>query len=303
MKSDNTSMGKTQKGIVSKLAGMLLLLGLLLGLASNSLAGEVQVAVASNFIKPMEQIAEAFKASNGHHAHLSFGSSGKFAAQINHGAPFEVFLSADTRNPEKLIAAGLATKDSRFTYAYGKLVLWSLQDAMVDSQAKVLRTNRFRHLALASPELAPYGTAAIQVLDKLQLRQKLDGRILYSLPFVVQPLQNAFEAIDSHLLEAAATLRASPLDTFLSVAIPLARPGFLTATILGFAHTVGEFGVVLMVGGNIPECTRVISMQIYNHVEAGSYLQAHWLAGGMLVFSFLVMLALYTLNSNPLNKR
>ncbi|TXI78294.1 MAG: molybdate ABC transporter permease subunit [Flavobacteriales bacterium] len=119
---------------------------------------------------------------------------------------------------------------------------------------------------------------------------------LYSLPFVVQPLQNAFTAIPERLLEAAATLRASPLDTFFHVVVPLARPGFLTAAVLGFAHTVGEFGVVLMIGGNIPEKTRVVSVQIYDHVEALEYAQAHWLAGGMLLFSFVVLLALYTLN-------
>ena len=119
--------------------------------------------------------------------------------------------------------------------------------------------------------------------------------LFYSLPFVVQPIQNAFEAIGERPLEAAATLRASPLDAFFSVALPLAKPGFITATILGFAHTVGEFGVVLMIGGNIPDKTRVVSVQIYDHVEALEYGQAHWLAGGMVVFSFLVLLALYTL--------
>ncbi|MEQ1635253.1 MAG: molybdate ABC transporter permease subunit [Methylococcales bacterium] len=118
--------------------------------------------------------------------------------------------------------------------------------------------------------------------------------VLYSLPFVVQPLQTAFAAIGERPLEAAATLRASPLDTFFSVVMPLARPGFLTATILGFAHTVGEFGVVLMVGGNIPDKTRVVSVQIYNHVEALEYEQAHWLAGGLLVFSFTVLLLMYS---------
>ncbi len=117
--------------------------------------------------------------------------------------------------------------------------------------------------------------------------------VLYSMPFVVQPLQQAFEALGERPLEVAATLRASPLDTFFSVVLPLARPGFVTATILGFAHTVGEFGVVLMIGGNIPDKTRVVSVQIYDHVEALEYTQAHWLAGGMLVFSFLVLLALY----------
>jgi len=119
------------------------------------------------------------------------------------------------------------------------------------------------------------------------------GSVLYSMPFVVQPLQNAFEAIGERPLEAAATLRASPWDTFFSVALPLARPGFVTASVLGFAHTVGEFGVVLMIGGNIPEKTRVVSVQIYDHVEAMEYAQAHWLAGGMLLFSFLVLLMLY----------
>lgn len=120
------------------------------------------------------------------------------------------------------------------------------------------------------------------------------GSVFYSLPFVVQPLQNAFEAIGKRPLEAAATLRASPLDAFFSVVLPLARPGFVTATILGFAHTVGEFGVVLMIGGNIPGQTRVVSVQIFDHVEALEYAQAHWLAGGMVVFSFFVLLGLYS---------
>ena len=119
------------------------------------------------------------------------------------------------------------------------------------------------------------------------------GSVIYSMPFVVQPLQNAFSAIGERPLEAAATLRAGPWDTFFSVVLPLAKPGFITASILGFAHTVGEFGVVLMIGGNIPDKTRVVSVQIYDHVEAMEYLQAHWLAGAMLVFSFVVLLALY----------
>ncbi|TFW35835.1 molybdate ABC transporter permease subunit [Massilia horti] len=125
------------------------------------------------------------------------------------------------------------------------------------------------------------------------------GSVFYSLPFVVQPLHNAFEAIGERPLEVAATLRASPWDTFWSVAVPLARPGFLTGAILGFAHTIGEFGVVLMIGGNIPDKTRVISVQIYDHVEAMEYAQAHWLAAGMLVFSFLVLLALYAFSPQP----
>jgi len=120
------------------------------------------------------------------------------------------------------------------------------------------------------------------------------GSVIYSMPFVVQPLQNAFSAIGQRPLEVAATLRAGPWDTFFSVTMPLARPGFITAAILGFAHTVGEFGVVLMIGGNIPDKTRVVSVQIYDHVEALEYAQAHWLAGAMLIFSFLVLLALYS---------
>jgi molybdate transport system permease protein len=118
--------------------------------------------------------------------------------------------------------------------------------------------------------------------------------IIYSMPFVVQPLQQAFAAMGVQPLEAAATLRASPLDAFFTVALPLVRPGFITAAVLGFAHTVGEFGVVLMIGGNIPGKTQVLSMAIYNHVEALEYANAHWLAGGMLVFSFLVLLVLYS---------
>jgi molybdate transport system permease protein len=120
--------------------------------------------------------------------------------------------------------------------------------------------------------------------------------VIYSLPFVVLPLQNAFVAIPERALEAAATLRASSLDSFFSVALPLAKPGLLTATVLGFAHTVGEFGVVLMIGGNIPGQTRVLSIQIYDHVEAMEYAQAHWLSAGMLLFSFAVLLALYVFN-------
>ena len=120
------------------------------------------------------------------------------------------------------------------------------------------------------------------------------GSIFYSLPFVVQPLQNAFEAIGRGPLEAAATLRANPWDSFFSIVLPLARPGFITAAILSFAHTIGEFGVVLMIGGNIPGKTQVVSVQIYNHVETMNYAQAHWLAGGMVAFSFIVLLALYS---------
>ncbi|HEV8078549.1 MAG TPA: molybdate ABC transporter permease subunit, partial [Marinobacter sp.] len=120
--------------------------------------------------------------------------------------------------------------------------------------------------------------------------------VIYSLPFTEQPLQNAFIGINNQLLEVAATLRASPMDRFFTVVMPLARPGFLTAAVLTFAHTIGEFGVILMIGGNIPGETKVLSVAIYDHVEAIEYTQAHWLAGGMVVFSFVVLVALYSLN-------
>ena len=122
------------------------------------------------------------------------------------------------------------------------------------------------------------------------------GSVVYSLPFVVQPLQDAFSAAGRRPLEVAATLRASPLDRFLTVAVPLARPGFITAAVLGFAHTLGEFGVVLMIGGNIPGETRVASIAVYDHVEGLQYVQAHWLSGGLLLLSFLLLLAVYAVN-------
>ncbi len=118
------------------------------------------------------------------------------------------------------------------------------------------------------------------------------GSVFYSMPFVVQPIRNAFEAFGERPLEVAATLRASPWDTFWTVAVPLARPGFMTGAVLGFAHTVGEFGVVLMIGGNIPDETRVLSVAIYDYVETLQWTQAHILAGGMLVFAFTVILAM-----------
>ena len=125
------------------------------------------------------------------------------------------------------------------------------------------------------------------------------GSMLYSLPFVVQPLQQAFEAIPERTLEAAATLRAGPWDRFFTVALPLARPGLLTASVLGFAHTVGEFGVVLMIGGNIPGATRVLSVAIYEHVEATEFADAHRLAAGMVVFALLVLVALQFARRRP----
>ena len=118
------------------------------------------------------------------------------------------------------------------------------------------------------------------------------GSVVYSLPFAVQPLRTAFEAIGDRPMEAAATLRASPLDAFVSVALPQARRGFLAAAILVFAHTVGEFGVVLMIGGSIPGKTRVISIRIYELVEALQYREAHLLAASLVLFAFLVMLAM-----------
>ncbi len=163
----------------------------------------------------------------------------------------------------------------------------------------------FYLLVLMGPEgvIGKLTTAAGIGLLPFSFAGLVVASVFYSMPFVVQPIQNAFEAIGDGPLEAAATLRASPLDAFFSVAVPLARPGFLTATVLGFAHTVGEFGVVLMIGGNIPEKTRVVSVLIYDHVEAMEYAQAHWLAGGMVAFSFLVLLALYLLNPTGRKRR
>ena len=124
----------------------------------------------------------------------------------------------------------------------------------------------------------------------------LIGSVIYSMPFVVQPLQNSFAAIGNRHMEVAATLRSSPLDRFFTIAVPLARNGFVTAAVLGFAHTVGEFGVVLMIGGNIPGETQVLSIVIYDHVEALEYGNAHILAGGLLLTSFVVLVVVYSLN-------
>lgn len=124
----------------------------------------------------------------------------------------------------------------------------------------------------------------------------LIGSIFYSLPFVVQPLKNSFLAIGNRPLEVAATLGATPLDRFFSVAIPLAKPGYITAAVLGFAHTLGEFGVVLMIGGSIPGETKVLSIAIYDHVESMNYLQAHILSGGLLILSFLMLVSVFIVN-------
>lgn len=126
----------------------------------------------------------------------------------------------------------------------------------------------------------------------------LVASVIYSLPFVVQPLQNAFEAIGRGPLEAAATLRASPWDTFFSIIVPMAKSSYITAVVMGFAHTVGEFGVVMMIGGDIPDETRVLSVTIYDHVESLEFTQAHYLSAGLLAFSFVVLLLLYLFNPN-----
>jgi len=122
------------------------------------------------------------------------------------------------------------------------------------------------------------------------------GSVIYSLPFVVQPLQDAFAAVGKRPLEVAATLRAGPADRFFTVAVPLARAGFFTAAVLGFAHTLGEFGVVLMIGGNIPGQTQVVSIAVYDHVESLQYAHAHWLSGGLLLLSFLMLVTVYAFN-------
>ena len=157
------------------------------------------------------------------------------------------------------------------------------------------------YLLLALGPDSPLGRAAEALFGRalpFTFEGLVVGSVIYSLPFVVQPIRNAFQAIGDRPLEAAATLGAAPLETFFRVALPLARPGFLTGTVLGFAHTVGEFGVVLMIGGNIPGETQVLSIAIYDHVEALEWGSAHILAGGMLAFSFLVILAVMVLEKH-----
>lgn len=149
--------------------------------------------------------------------------------------------------------------------------------------------------------LGPYGPggAVAQLFDMrtfaFTFEGLLFGSVIYSMPFVVQPIRNAFQAIGDRPLEVAATLRATPWSAFWTVAVPLARPGFLTAAVLGFAHTVGEFGVVLMLGGNIPGQTRTISVAIYDYVNTLRWTEAHLIAGGMVVFSFAAILAMFVL--------
>lgn len=152
------------------------------------------------------------------------------------------------------------------------------------------------YLLVAMGPTGPVGTATQALgigLLPFTFSGLVVGSVFYTLPFVVQPLQAAFEAIGQRPIEAAATLRAGPLDRFITIAVPLARQGFIGAAVLGFAHTIGEFGVVLMIGGNIPGATKVLSVALYDHVEALDYGRAHVLAAGMLAFSFVVLLAVY----------
>ena len=155
------------------------------------------------------------------------------------------------------------------------------------------------YLLIAMSPKGLLGASWLQFTDStlsFSLTALVIASTLYSLPFVVQPLQGSFEAIGQVPMETASTLRASPLDAFLTVASPLALRGYITATILGFAHTLGEFGVVLMVGGSIPGKTKVLSISIYDHVETLEYAQAHLLSGGLLLFSFVTLLIVYTVN-------
>lgn len=162
------------------------------------------------------------------------------------------------------------------------------------------------YLLIALGPRGPIG-AALEAMGGTHLAFSFSGlvvgSVIYSLPFVVQPLRDAFVSIGQRPLEVAASLRASPVDRFMSIVLPLARPGYVTATVLGFAHTLGEFGVVLMIGGNIPGETQVVSIAIYDHVEALEYGNAHWLAAGLLLLSFLLLLLVYAVNRRPFHIR
>jgi molybdate transport system permease protein len=157
------------------------------------------------------------------------------------------------------------------------------------------------YLLLALSPTGPFATALATLgIDGLafSFQGLVLGSVIYSLPFVVQPLQNSFTALGKRPLEVAATLGAGPLDRFIHVALPLSKLGYLAAAVLGFAHTLGEFGVVLMIGGNIPGETHVVSIAIYDHVEALEYSQAHWLSAGLLAISFSVLLVVYASNKH-----
>ena len=160
--------------IFSRLLGSLLPLAL----SGAALAGEVQVAVAANFSAPMQALAAQFAQASGHQALLSFGSTGKFYAQISNGAPFDILLSADRSTPATLISDGSAVPGSQFTYASGRLVLWSAQPGWVDDQGAVLERGEFAHLAISNPATAPYGAAALEVLRGLGLEQRLKNRLV-----------------------------------------------------------------------------------------------------------------------------
>lgn len=160
---------------LSRIVGIAVLASACLSLAH---AGSVQVAVAANFTAPMQQIAAQFETDTGHKAELSFGSTGKLYAQINHGAPFHILLSADEKTPAKLEQEGKVATQSRFTYAIGTLVLWSADAGTVDAQANVLKTGSFKHIAIANPKLAPYGLAAMQTMEKLGVAHTLEPRFV-----------------------------------------------------------------------------------------------------------------------------
>ena len=158
---------------MKRVSQSLLAMSALLGFASVAIAGEVQVAVAANFTAPMQKIAAEFEKDTGHKALLTFGATGKFYAQIKNGAPFEVLLSADQETPARLEQEGATANGSRFTYAIGKLVLWSTREAIVDSTGDVLKRGGFDHIALANPKLAPYGTAAVEAMKALGVADTL----------------------------------------------------------------------------------------------------------------------------------
>ena len=164
---------------IAAVRGLLLLFLLLLSHTPIAVAGEIQIAVASNFTRPMTEVAALFEKTSGHQAKLSFGSSGKFVAQIRHGAPFDVFLSADQEKPARLLEMGLAVSGSEFTYAEGRLALWSGQPGYVDAKGEVLQRADYRYLAVANAQLAPYGRAAQEVLTALELSEVLRNRAVF----------------------------------------------------------------------------------------------------------------------------
>lgn len=161
-----------------KIVSRLLAAPLALLICLSALADEVQVAVAANFTAPMKLIAAEFQKETGHKAALTFGATGKIYAQITNGAPFDVFLAADDEAPAKLEKAGVAVAGSRFTYATGKLVLWSAQAGVVDERGEVLKAGNFKHLAIAAPKLAPYGAAAMETMTKLELLASLEPKLV-----------------------------------------------------------------------------------------------------------------------------